>query len=115
MSVTATGSQGAAGSVSFTWTVQPAPDTGPTGLVRLHKGGKCLRDAGNRSANGTPADIWRCKGSAAQHALNAATGRLRWVYATEGPVESSPAAAHGFVYIGSDDHKIYALNAATGS
>jgi GH25 family lysozyme M1 (1,4-beta-N-acetylmuramidase) len=66
VSVTATGSQGAAGSVSFTWTVQPAPDTGPTGLVRLSKGGKCLRDAGNRSANGTPVDIWRCKGSAAQ-------------------------------------------------
>jgi GH25 family lysozyme M1 (1,4-beta-N-acetylmuramidase) len=64
--VTAAGGQGTAGSVSFTWTVQPAPDTGPTGLVRLRKGGKCLRDAGSRSANGTPADIWRCKGSAAQ-------------------------------------------------
>jgi GH25 family lysozyme M1 (1,4-beta-N-acetylmuramidase) len=66
VSVTATDSRGASGSVSFTWRVQPAPDTGPTGLVRLHEDGKCLHDAGNRSANGTPVGIWRCKDSAAQ-------------------------------------------------
>lgn len=63
--VTATGSQ-AAGSVSFTWRVKTAPDTGPAGQVRLHKDGKCLHDAGNRSAGGTPVNIWRCNGSAAQ-------------------------------------------------
>ncbi len=62
---TATGSL-STGSVSFTWRVKAAPDTGPTGRVRLHKGGKCLHDAGNRSAAGTPVNIWRCNGSAAQ-------------------------------------------------
>jgi GH25 family lysozyme M1 (1,4-beta-N-acetylmuramidase) len=64
--VTATDSHGAAGSVSFSWRVKRAPDRGPTGLVRLHKAGKCLHDAGNRSASGTPVNIWRCNGSAAE-------------------------------------------------
>ncbi len=63
--VTATGSQGT-GSVSFTWRVNAAPDTGPVGSVRLNKAGKCLHDAGNRSASGTPVNIWRCNGSAAE-------------------------------------------------
>jgi len=36
------------------------------GGSRLDKGGMCLHDAGNRSANGTPVNIWRCNGSAAQ-------------------------------------------------
>ena len=30
-------------------------------------------------------------------------------------IVSSPAVANGIVYIGSDDHKIYALNAETGA
>jgi GH25 family lysozyme M1 (1,4-beta-N-acetylmuramidase) len=63
--VTAAGGR-AAGSVSFTWTVQPAPDTGPAGLVHLQRGGKCLRDAANRTRNGNPVDIWSCTASAAQ-------------------------------------------------
>jgi GH25 family lysozyme M1 (1,4-beta-N-acetylmuramidase) len=67
VSVTATGGQAAAaGTVQFTWTVKAAPDTGPAGPVRLHKDGKCLNDAGNRSANGTPVNIWQCNGSTAQ-------------------------------------------------
>jgi GH25 family lysozyme M1 (1,4-beta-N-acetylmuramidase) len=64
--VTATDSHGAAGSVSFSWRVKRAPDRGPTGQVRLHKAGKCLHDAGNRSVAGTPVNIWRCNGSAAE-------------------------------------------------
>src|SRR6266516_2356408 len=64
--VTATGSGGAMGSVSFSWRVRRAPDRGATGQVRLHKGGKCLHDAGNRSAGGTPVNIWRCNGGAAE-------------------------------------------------
>jgi len=64
--VTATDSQGASGSLSFTWAVRPAPDTGPTGLVHLRKGGRCLHDAGNAAAGGTAVNIWKCKGRAAQ-------------------------------------------------
>lgn len=65
VSVGAVQSQGGSGSVSFSWTVQPAPDTGPTGLVRLDLGGKCLTDTGNRTANLTPAEIWTCNSSSA--------------------------------------------------
>jgi outer membrane protein assembly factor BamB len=38
---------------------------------------------------------------------------LRWSYLT-GSYASSPAVADGTVYVGSDDRKLYALNAATG-
>jgi GH25 family lysozyme M1 (1,4-beta-N-acetylmuramidase) len=64
--VTATDGQGVFGSVSFTWTVKPAPDAGPTGPVRLDLGGKCLNDPGNSSANGTRLNIWTCSGGARQ-------------------------------------------------
>ena len=36
---------------------------------------------------------------------------LVWKFKTGGPVNSSPVVADGAVYIGSDDHRIYALNA----
>ena len=55
------------------------------------------------------------------YALDAATGRLRWIYTigTVAPIfvhvgEFSPAVAGGIVYIGSGDDKVYALDAATG-
>ena len=38
-----------------------------------------------------------------------------WSYATGGAVASSPAVVHGVVYAGSYDHRVYALNAATGA
>jgi len=64
--VTATDSNSTAGSVPFTWTVTAAPNSGPTGPVRLNLGGKCLDDSGNKTANGTKVAIWTCNGSAAQ-------------------------------------------------
>ena len=42
------------------------------------------------------------------------TSRLRWSYPIGGAVFPSPAVAGGTVYIGSGDHKVYALDAATG-
>jgi outer membrane protein assembly factor BamB len=43
------------------------------------------------------------------------SGLIRqWAATTGGQVASSPARAAGLVYVGSDDHKLYALNAATG-
>jgi hypothetical protein len=64
--VTATDSGSTAGSVTFTWTVTAAPNSGPAGPVRLNLGGKCLDDNGNKTANGTKVVIWTCNGSAAQ-------------------------------------------------
>jgi outer membrane protein assembly factor BamB len=40
---------------------------------------------------------------------------LRWSYTTGAQVWSSPTVANGFVYVGSEDYKVYALNAATGA
>ncbi|MBC8074673.1 MAG: PQQ-binding-like beta-propeller repeat protein, partial [Chloroflexales bacterium] len=38
-------------------------------------------------------------------------GALVWKHTTEAAVVSSPAVADGIVYIGSLDHKLYALKA----
>jgi outer membrane protein assembly factor BamB len=40
---------------------------------------------------------------------------LRWSFATKGRVMSSPAIANGALYVGSDDGKLYALDAKTGA
>ena len=53
--VSASDSQGQTGSVSFPWTVGPAPDTGATGPVPLDLGGECLTAGGAGTAPGTPA------------------------------------------------------------
>ncbi|MFA5309061.1 MAG: PQQ-binding-like beta-propeller repeat protein [Dehalococcoidales bacterium] len=42
-------------------------------------------------------------------------GTLKWTFATGAPVRSSPAVVDGTVYFGSEDHFIYALDAATGN
>src|SRR5208283_4324334 len=44
------------------------------------------------------------------------TNQLLWNYTTGNLVDySSPAVINGVVYVGSDDHYVYALNAATGA
>ena len=48
------------------------------------------------------------------YALDAATGALRWKFATGDVVHSSPAYDSGTVYFGSWDSYLYALDAATG-
>ncbi len=42
-------------------------------------------------------------------------GKLKWVSSTGAPILSSPAVADGTVYVGSQDSKLYALDAATGA
>jgi outer membrane protein assembly factor BamB len=42
-------------------------------------------------------------------------GTLKWVFPTGAPVHSSPAVVDGSVYIGSQDYKLYALDAETGA
>ncbi|AGB38870.1 outer membrane protein assembly factor BamB family protein [Natronococcus occultus] len=39
---------------------------------------------------------------------------VEWVFDTDGPVWSSPIVADGSVYVGSADHSVYAIDAATG-
>jgi len=48
------------------------------------------------------------------HAIDAATGKQAWAFATRARVDSSPVVAGGRVYIGSGDGRLYALDAASG-
>lgn len=75
--VSASDPAGATQSLSFSWTVAAAPGQGPAGPVRFGVGGKCLNDAGNKSATGTAIGVWTCNGSAAQHWTAAADRTLR--------------------------------------
>lgn len=46
--------------------------------------------------------------------LEAATGKVRWKFTTDGPVRVAPLVAGGRVYFGSDDGFIYCLNSNDG-
>jgi outer membrane protein assembly factor BamB len=48
------------------------------------------------------------------YALDAATGALKWTFATGDVVHASPAVANGVVYIGSWDRNLYAIDASNG-
>lgn len=77
VTITARDSAGAVGDVSFSWQVGAAPDQGPTGPVRFDVAGKCLNDAGNRTAVGTPVNLGACNGSSSQQWTVAADRTLR--------------------------------------
>jgi eukaryotic-like serine/threonine-protein kinase len=49
------------------------------------------------------------------HALDAATGKLAWSFATRARVDSSPAVSAGRVYVGSGDGRLYVLDAQNGN
>jgi len=53
-------------------------------------------------------------GDDAVHCLDAATGRVRWSFYTEGPVRLAPTLAGGRLYAASDDGRVYCLAAADG-
>jgi len=56
-------------------------------------------------------------GSSADHkvyCLDASTGKVTWVFFTEGPVRMAPTVHAGSVYAGSDDGRVYCLKADTG-
>ncbi|NUQ66592.1 MAG: PQQ-binding-like beta-propeller repeat protein [Pirellulales bacterium] len=48
------------------------------------------------------------------YCLDAASGKLRWSFVTEGPVRLAPTVAEGKVFAGSDDGCVYCLDAADG-
>ena len=49
------------------------------------------------------------------YALDAASGQLKWKFATANVVHTSPAIADGVVYFGSWDSYFYAVDARTGT
>ena len=48
------------------------------------------------------------------YCLDAATGRVRWSFTTDGPVRLAPVAAGGRIYAGSDDGWLYCLDGEDG-
>jgi hypothetical protein len=52
--------------------------------------------------------------SKGMYAFNTADGSQAWVYGTELPLGNSPTYYNGTLYVGGYDHKIHAINAATG-
>ena len=48
------------------------------------------------------------------HAIDSATGKAAWTFATRARVDSSPVVAGGRVYIGSSDGRLYVLDSASG-
>jgi outer membrane protein assembly factor BamB len=56
-------------------------------------------------------------GSSVDHkicALDAATGKEKWHFYTDGPVRYAPSISNGRIYAGSDDGYVYCLNAGNG-
>ncbi|MCJ7591703.1 MAG: PQQ-binding-like beta-propeller repeat protein [Woeseiaceae bacterium] len=51
----------------------------------------------------------------APSAMAASSGDIRWSSLTGGAVNSSPAVANNAVFVGSNDGKVYALDAVTGA
>jgi len=47
--------------------------------------------------------------------LDAASGKIRWVFYTEGPVRLAPTLVDSSLFVGSDDGHVYRLDAADGS
>jgi outer membrane protein assembly factor BamB len=48
-------------------------------------------------------------------AYNAGTGDRQWVLQLGASIQSSPAVLNNVIYFGANDHKLYAVNASTGS
>ncbi|MFC2057214.1 PQQ-binding-like beta-propeller repeat protein [Chloroflexota bacterium] len=55
------------------------------------------------------------RSGSAESAGTVPQGMLKWVFSTGGPIHSSTAIADGTVYFGSQDYKLYALDADSGA
>ncbi len=49
------------------------------------------------------------------YSIDAAKGKIRWTFFTQGPVRFAPVVYHSRVYVGSDDGYVYCLEARDGS
>jgi outer membrane protein assembly factor BamB len=43
------------------------------------------------------------------YCIDMRSGRKRWQFSTGGPITGTPLITNGVLYIGSTDHKLYAL------
>jgi len=48
-------------------------------------------------------------------ALDAATGEIKWIFTTDGPVRFAPHVENGLVYVASDDGFLYCLHLVSGT
>ena len=61
VTVHATDRIGGSGSVTFTWTIGAAANSGTTGTIKQIGGsGKCLYDTGGKTTNGNQPEMWTC-------------------------------------------------------
>ena len=65
--------------------------------IHSEEGRKILLDAGGKALGGDVISI------------DIKSGKERWRFTTQGKVASSPFISEGVLYVGSTDHKIYAL------
>ena len=77
VTIHAKGSLGDTDAMTFTLLVRAAPDSGPTGQIRLVLDGKCLADPGDRTANGTRVFLTQCQQVRAERWTIAADGTVR--------------------------------------
>ncbi|WP_405727579.1 serine/threonine-protein kinase [Streptomyces sp. NBC_01537] len=77
----------------------------PAGITRR----RTLLGLGGATAAGLGFVGWKIRGSG-----SSAPGEQRWLFRAGDSVSSSPAVAGGVVFVGSNDHNLYAVDAATG-
>ncbi len=90
------------------WTV-------PTGSAVPFQGDPRGFDLFVSSPTVTDGSVFVGGGDGKVHAIDVATGRLRWSHPTGHRVRSTPAVADGSVFVGSFDGKLYCLDATTGA
>jgi outer membrane protein assembly factor BamB len=89
----------------------------PVGPLSRRRALVGLSAAGILAAGGLAAGGWAyTRPGPSPGSVSRPTGpsRLLWAKKTGGPVSSSAALAGGILYIGSDDHNVYAIEAASG-
>ena len=59
--------------------------------------------------------LYRAQQTTRSLPLTPETGKRVWAVSTGAVIDSSPTVANGIVYVGSQDHKLYALDARTGA
>jgi outer membrane protein assembly factor BamB len=110
--------------VPGTYTVSAAKggyDTSSQNGLSVSPGGTTTVNFSLSGATGTSAcfrnDIERTGNSSLEGILNPTAAGFGpvWSYATGGSVNSTPAVVNGVLCVGSDDGKIYGLNASTGA
>jgi serine/threonine-protein kinase len=93
--------------VGLVTTIPGTPSTSVSGTPSTSVSG-----TPSTSVSGTPSTS--VSGTPSTSVSGTPSTSARWSYTTGGAVESGPAVSGGTVYVGSDDHKVYALDTATG-